>query len=1096
MSDLENASETQQESECFARALTRALESEEVTAALDRFPQHSRPDLRSAVESERAYIWARVAGARRRVRELEAHRTAIQRRITEIDPGVAAASANVEKEYLRLANVWRTLAPEANRLGLEPEEFDPVTALADIRRGLDQAKSATPAASSEPPSADRGQPRSQNAGGVPKPASRRRRLQERLTWLQIASSALLVPAALLAVFFAPSALLLRLLGGGRDQKERVRRAVSGLQRDLVSLQASLRDQEVFISAASTLAATGTAEYGSLRTELEEAWQRLTEKLLNDGILDTLRRALNTRLEDLYTAHMPDIDAPALSEPLASDKPVTTPAIQAMRDLLNRMHGASIGVAGPRGAGKSTLIDVFCTSTAQQGPTPGAQQPKPWLGLRVSAPVDYEPRDFILYLFAELCRRVAGPWAESEIQPPQIAAGSDPRPVLRMCAAATALAGGIGVGWGVLLITASLRVHPSLVRPVSVFLGGILVLLAVATLNLRTAIARMAPSTDPKSYPWWYSRFDQITLRDRQAYSEKLIYMRRSQLRNRSFGLSTLFMGGALALLTDWVSPVHLSSYIVGAAAIAVSGPIGFTAISFQTVPEMTLERDPPTIIAEHYRSGRDLRRMMGVLITEVAVASFAFGIIAISFSFVPSTWSLSLMGSLLVVLVGGLMLCAPLALVGSRLYSAWPSSVDYRAWEDQGSRERLVELAMDSLIAIRFQQTISSDWSGTISLGGGNIPVGLQSQWTQGASWARQPQTYPELVGRFREFATSITQRYRVVIGIDELDKLESGVKAERFLNDIKGIFGIRECYFLVSVSEDAAASFDRRGLPFRDVFDTCFDSVITVSYLNHAAAKQLLYGRVIGWPMPFIALCHVLSGGLARDLVRIARTVIRGPQPEVLLAETAQRLCMEEARARTHGLQHQLIRSVGDGPSDELLGLLAEMPNEPNDTADALTFMNRSKRLESWAADPPAAKAVHDAGQSTAAEPIACRWARDLSALYFFLATVLEFFTDDLPRSHLETAENPTQGKRSLDHLAAARQQMSVNVRVAVRYIEDFRIAWNLGPDSAEIPPQPGPEKATTTKRVKATGQQGGAEGLGTAEPHVPAGLTRDRDG
>ena len=147
---------------------------------------------------------------------------------------------------------------------------------------------------------------------------------------------------------------------------------------------------------------------------------------------------------------------------------------------------------------------------------------------------------------------------------------------------------------------------------------------------------------------------------------------------------------------------------------------------------------------------------------------------------------------------------------------------------------------MDSLIAIRFQQTISSDWSGTISLGGGNIPVGLQSQWTQGASWARQPQTYPELVGRFREFATSITQRYRVVIGIDELDKLESGVKAERFLNDIKGIFGIRECYFLVSVSEDAAASFDRRGLPFRDVFDTCFDSVITVSYLNEVFSTSL----------------------------------------------------------------------------------------------------------------------------------------------------------------------------------------------------------------------------------------------------------------
>ncbi len=830
-----------------------------------------------------------------------------------------------------------------------------------------------------------------------------------------------------------------------------------------------------------LAAKGTPEYSTLTTELEEAWQRLEEKLLNDGILDALRRALNTFLKDLYTVCMPVIDAPALSEPLASDKPVSTPAIQTMRILLDRMHGASIGVAGPRGAGKSTLIDVFCASTAQPDPTSQPEQPKPWLGVRVSAPVDYEPRDFILYLFAELCRRVADPWAEPDIQPPSASPPTDARTLLRMCLGAAAVAGGIASFWGALLIAASLRLHPSLVRPVSGFLAGILVFIAFAILYLRNVIIRFAPRSDPDDYSTLYPGYDPSALLDRLHYSERAFVRRRRQLRRRSAGLSTLLVGATLALLAGWVSPAHPSSYVLGAAAIAVSGPVAFIAISFQPVPEMSDERDPSAPTVEYYRSGGDVRLVLNALVTGLAVASFIFGVAAISLSFVTSAWSLSLLVGLFVILVGGLALCAPLTLVGGRLYSVRRPDFYYRMRELQESGERLVKLAIDSLIAIRFQQTISSDWSGSVSLGGVggvNFPIALQSQWSHGASWARQPQTYPELVGRFREFVGSITERYRVVIGIDELDKLESGVKAEQFLNDIKGIFGIRGCYFLVSVSEDAAASFDRRGLPFRDVFDTCFDSVVTVSYLDYASAKQLLYGRVIGWPMPFIALCYVLSGGLARDLIRAARlVVIRGPQPQVCLAEATQRLCVEEARARTHGLQHQLVRSVGDGPSDELLGLLAEMPNEPNGGADPATYMERSKRLESWAAVTTAAvaaKAENDAERRSDAEPMACRWARDLSALYFFLATVLDFFTDHLPPDHLETAENAAQGVRSLDHLAAARQQMSVNTRVAVRYMDEFRIAWNLGPDSAQGPRQREHEETISIKGARAIGQKG----------------------
>ena len=219
----------------------------------------------------------------------------------------------------------------------------------------------------------------------------------------------------------------------------------------------------------------------------------------------------------------------------------------------------------------------------------------------------------------------------------------------------------------------------------------------------------------------------------------------------------------------------------------------------------------------------------------------------------------------------------------------------------------------------------------------------------------------------------SIARQYRVIIGIDELDKIESGVKAEQFLNDIKGIFGLRESYFLVSVSEDAAASFQRRGVPFRDVFDSCFDTVITVGHLDYASAKQLLYSLVIGWPMPFIALCYVVSGGLARDLKRAARIVNQQTQDTISLSAAARQLCREEANAKTQGLQHQLICAVGDEFSDDLLAMLAPMRNDTVETADPTTYRTRSDDLAQWASEMTATPPQDGNDKS---ESPACRWA------------------------------------------------------------------------------------------------------------------------
>jgi hypothetical protein len=133
---------------------------------------------------------------------------------------------------------------------------------------------------------------------------------------------------------------------------------------------------------------------------------------------------------------------------------------------------------------------------------------------------------------------------------------------------------------------------------------------------------------------------------------------------------------------------------------------------------------------------------------------------------------------------------------------------------------------------------------------------------------ARNQMTLPDIVAEFRRLLAQIAETRRVLIGIDELDKLESREDAYTFMNEMKVLFGLDGCFFLISVSEDAMSVFERRGLPFRDVFDSSFDDVINVGFLRVDESVELLQRRVIGMPLPFIFLCHCIAGGLARDVI------------------------------------------------------------------------------------------------------------------------------------------------------------------------------------------------------------------------------------
>ncbi len=81
----------------------------------------------------------------------------------------------------------------------------------------------------------------------------------------------------------------------------------------------------------------------------------------------------------------------------------------------------------------------------------------------------------------------------------------------------------------------------------------------------------------------------------------------------------------------------------------------------------------------------------------------------------------------------------------------------------------------------KFQQSFTSGWSGSLKL-----PVGLEGSVNRAVTLAQNQLSLPEISNFFTNFLETVSTRYQVLIGIDELDKLASDDLARQFINDIK----------------------------------------------------------------------------------------------------------------------------------------------------------------------------------------------------------------------------------------------------------------------------------------------------------------------
>lgn len=355
----------------------------------------------------------------------------------------------------------------------------------------------------------------------------------------------------------------------------------------------------------------------------------------------------------------------------------------------------------------------------------------------------------------------------------------------------------------------------------------------------------------------------------------------------------------------------------------------------------------------------------------------------------------------------------------------------------------LQEHAEGKLRSLRYQLSRTSGWSGSFGL-----PLSVRGTGSMTLGMSAQPMTYPEVVSDFRAFLERVTSILRnerdirispipIVIILDELDKIASAERVQEFLNDAKALFTLDQpgCLFLVSVSEDALAQFERRGLPVRDAFDSTFDTILRVDYLNLVDAIRIVRSRVVRLSTPFICLSYCLSGGLPRELIRYTREVVNEPQRE--LAEVCSSIVGRELRSKASALETIVSQNVNVEPytSDLMSFVNSQISPSVRDLLDALSR-------------PPITPGLSEVTQDKSVVYLERLQDEALSHLYY-CATLIEAFSalTEEQFTALGIEEAGSEGHNPFEILAAARRSFSVNARLAWITISRFRMHWNLTP-------------------------------------------------
>jgi len=241
-------------------------------------------------------------------------------------------------------------------------------------------------------------------------------------------------------------------------------------------------------------------------------------------------------------------------------------------------------------------------------------------------------------------------------------------------------------------------------------------------------------------------------------------------------------------------------------------------------------------------------------------------------------------------------------------------------------------------------------------------------------------------------------------------------------------------------------SSFERRGLPFRDVFDSSFDEVQRVDYLTLDESREVLQSRVTGLPAPYQCLCHCLAGGLPRELIRVARELVHWANE--LKTDSPLLLTGALVGSELRGKVAAAMVAARSAPSAQQEWVLAWIQRQEVDQADSELLRGSYAEFVQWPGRDPAS------GETEADQRLR-EIVVELTVFSYYASTVLDFYTDEEQLVPFLVGDTSPQrlsddAKRAIAILARARQQFSLTPGLAATDVTTFRkstwlVPWTL---------------------------------------------------
>jgi hypothetical protein len=396
-----------------------------------------------------------------------------------------------------------------------------------------------------------------------------------------------------------------------------------------------------------------------------------------------------------------------------------------------------------------------------------------------------------------------------------------------------------------------------------------------------------------------------------------------------------------------------------------------------------------------------------------------------------------------------------LGIVLTAVWLVWPPRALWRTNLRRTPEPELSKRAREYLLRLRVDKTVTRG-AGVTSPG----LKGLALSVNRASSAKYTPWSLPELVGYTRRFMEDISSQMKalarssspVVVAIDEIDRIGSLEDAEGFIGEIKAVFGVEGCYFLVAVADDVGSLFAQRATAGRSILENAFDEIVSVGHLTLQEARSLLLKRVPGFTDAFVYLVYAMSGGLPRELIRVTRRLIemnleqRSEEYYPRLEDLALSLVTESMIDALEASRNQMSRLIlGPEWAEFFTGMrsaattLRSVRPEPGRSLAERRYQV-FKDISTVNLPDTAKDGQFKSAKTQENEEAATQILNSLSAFAYFGATVVDAFSDK--RFNLADVRQRTKSEagHAYEELASARLELSMSHSSARLILDRFQ--------------------------------------------------------